>query len=199
MCIKRRWWPASGYPARGGRRTNEVRTFETTTAALLQLADWLTEPGVRHMVMESTGLYWKPVFNILEGHFQVILVNAQHYKAVSGRKTDVKDSEWLAQLLEHGLLRASFIPPRPIRELRDLMRYRNTLIQARASEINRLHKLLKSANLKVRLGNRPCPPHLSRGSIHAVAPAPRREQGGPGYGTPYPGRCVSYGAAWSPL
>jgi transposase len=113
MCIKRRWWPASGYPGRGGRRTNEVRTFETTAAALLQLADWLTEPGVRHMVMESTGLYWKPVFNILEGHFQVILVNAQHYKAVSGRKTDVKDSEWLAQLLEHGLLRASFIPPRP--------------------------------------------------------------------------------------
>jgi len=109
-------------PGKGRRRTSEVRTFETTTAALLQLADWLTEQGVTHVAMESTGVYWKPVFNILEGNFTVILVNAQHDKTVPGRKTDVKDGAGLAQLLEHGLWRASFIPPRPIRELRELRR-----------------------------------------------------------------------------
>ena len=106
-------------PGQGRRRTSEVRTFGTTTAELLGLAQWLTEQGVTHVAMESTGVLWKPVFNLLEGRCEVILVNPQHFKAVPGRKTDVRDCEWLAQLLEHGLLRASFIPPQPIRELRD--------------------------------------------------------------------------------
>ncbi len=114
-------------PGTRGRRTREVRTFGTTTGELLKLADWLTEQGVTHVAMESTGVLWKPVFNILEGSCTVILVNAQHIKAVPGRKTDVKDSEWLAQLLEHGLLRASFIPP------------------------PRVQKLLESANIKLGL------------------------------------------------
>jgi transposase len=138
-------------PGQQGRRTSEVQTFGTTTPELLHLADWLTEQRVTHVAMESTGVLWKPVFNILEGSFQVILVNARHFKAVPGRKTDVKDSEWLAQLLEHGRLRASFIPPRPIRELRDLTRYRKTLIEERTREANRVQKLLESANLKLRL------------------------------------------------
>jgi transposase len=136
---------------KGRRRLSEVRTFDTTTIALLQLADWLTEQGVTHVAIESTGVNWRPVFNVLEGSFEVILVNARHCKAVPGRKTDVKDCEWLAQLLEHGLLRASFIPPRPIRELRELTRYRKTLIQQRASAGNRIHKLLESANIKLGL------------------------------------------------
>jgi transposase len=139
------------HPTKGGRRKSEVRTFGTTTTELLQLADWLTEHGVTHVAMESTGVLWKPVFNILESTFTVILVNARHIKAVPGRKTDVKDCEWLAQLLEHGLLRASFIPPPFIRELRDLTRYRKTLIQQRASEANRVQKLLESANIKLGL------------------------------------------------
>lgn len=136
--------------ARRGR-ASEVRTFGTTTAELLALGDWLTEQGVMQVAMESTGVYWKPVFNILEGSVEVILVNAQHIKAVPGRKTDVRDCEWIAQLLEHGLLRASFIPPGPIRELRDLTRYRKSLVQQRASEVNRVQKLLESANIKLGL------------------------------------------------
>jgi transposase len=131
-----------------GRRTSEVRTFGTSTAKLLELADWLTEHRVTHVAMESTGVLWKPVFNILEGAFTVLLVNAPHIKAVPGRKTDVRDSEWLAQLLEHGLLRASFIPPPEIRALRDLTRRRKGLIEQRASEVNRVQRLLESANSK---------------------------------------------------
>src|SRR5215207_6961199 len=133
------------------RRTGEVRTFGTTTKELLGLVDWLAELGVTHVAMESTGVLWKPVFNLLEGHCEVLLVNARHIKAVPGRKTDVKDAEWLAQLLEHGLLRPSFIPPPPIRELRDLTRRRRTLIEQRAHEVNRVHKLLESANIKLGL------------------------------------------------
>jgi transposase len=138
-------------PGTRGRRSGEVRTFGTTTGDLLRLADWLTEQGVTQVAMESTGVLWKPVFNILEGSCTVILVNAQHIKAVPGRKTDVKDSEWLAQLLEHGLLRASFIPPPAIRELRDLTRRRKSVIEQRASEANRVQKLLESANIKLGL------------------------------------------------
>jgi transposase len=133
------------------RRSSEVRTFGTTTAELLALAAWLTEEGVTHVAMESTGVFWKPVFNILEGSFEVILVNAQHIKAVPGRKTDVRDCEWIAQLLEHGLLRPSFIPPAPIRELRDLTRHRKVLVQQGASEANRVQKLLETANIKLKL------------------------------------------------
>jgi transposase len=130
-----------------GRRSSAVRTFGTTTCELEGLAQWLSAEGVSHVAMESTGVLWKPVFNILEGRFEVILVNAQHIKAVPGRKTDVRDCEWLAQLLEHGLLRPSFIPPVPIRELRDLTRQRTALGQQRASEAN----LLETANIKLKL------------------------------------------------
>jgi transposase len=132
-----------------GEGHKQVRTFATTTQSLLALADWLTSHQVTHVAMESTGVYWRPVFNILEAAFEVILVNAQHMKAVPGRKTDVKDSEWLADLLRHGLLKASFIPPQPIRDLRDLVRYRKSLIQERTREINRVQKVLETATIKL--------------------------------------------------
>jgi transposase len=103
-----------------GKRT--TRTYSTMTDDLLALLDWLVAEGCTHVAIESTGVYWRPVFNLLEGHLEVILVNARHIKAVPGRKTDVKDSEWLAELLRHGLLKASFIPPAEIRELRELTR-----------------------------------------------------------------------------
>ncbi len=132
-----------------GQVSKQVRTFATTTAGLLALADWLESHEVTHVAIESTGVYWRPVFNILEATCTVILVNAQHIKAVPGRKTDVRDSEWLADLLRHGLLKASFIPPQPIRDLRDLVRYRKTLVYERSQEVNRLHKLLETANVKL--------------------------------------------------
>lgn len=136
-------------PAPDGTRESSVRTFGTTTRELLELARWLIDAGCTHAAVESTGVYWQPVYTILEGRIEVILVNAEHVKAVPGHKTDVKDCEWIAQLLEHGLLRASFIPPRPIRELRELTRYRKRLIQERAREAARLHKVLESANIKL--------------------------------------------------
>jgi transposase len=127
----------------------ETETFGTTTPDLLELHDWLYEWGLTHVAMESTGDYWKPVFNILEDSFEVWLVNAQHVKHVSGRKTDVKDSEWLAELMLHGLLKPSFIPPQPQRALRELTRYRTRLVQERARVINRVQKLLEGANIKL--------------------------------------------------
>jgi transposase len=127
----------------------EIRTFGTMTVELLALADWLLACGCTHVAIESTGDCWKPVFNILEGTCEVLLVNAQHVKAVPGRKTDVKDAAWLAELLQHGLLRASFIPPVAQRELRDLTRYRSTFIQERVTLINRVQKLLEDANIKL--------------------------------------------------
>ncbi len=133
----------------GGKVDKEVRTFSTMTDDLLLLSDWLDSLGVAVVAMESTGVYWKPVFNILEEGREVMLVNAEHIKAVPGRKTDVKDSEWIADLLRHGLLRSSFIPPAPIRELRELTRYRKSLIGERAQEANRLHKVLETANIKL--------------------------------------------------
>lgn len=132
-----------------GRLSESVRTFGTMTAELLALSDWLAEQGVTHVAMESTGVYWKPIFNLLEGRFEVLLVNPGHMKDVPGRKTDVKDCQWIAKLLQHGLLRPSFIPPLPIRELRDLTRYRCKLVQATSAERNRLIKLLESANIKL--------------------------------------------------
>lgn len=135
--------------ALSGKISREVRTFATTTASLLALAQWLSSQGVTHVAMESTGIYWRPVFNILEGHCEVILVNAQHMKAVPGHKTDIKDSEWIADLLRHGLLKASFIPPKPIRDLRDVLRSRKTLVQQRAQAINRVQKVLETANIKL--------------------------------------------------
>jgi transposase len=126
-----------------------VRTFGTTTRELRQLADWLTAAGCTHVVMESTGVYWRPVYNLLEASFTLSLVNAQHVKMVPGRKTDVRDSEWLAQLLELGLLRGSFVPPAAQRELRDVVRYRKRLIEERAREANRILKVLETANIKL--------------------------------------------------
>jgi transposase len=133
-----------------GTVQRQVRTFATMTADLCALSDGLTGWGVTHVALESTGVYWQPVFNILESEERtIILVNAQHIKHVPGRKTDVRDAEWLADLLRHGLLRASFIPPAPIRELRAVTRYRKTLVQERVDEVNRLQKVLESANLKL--------------------------------------------------
>ena len=134
--------------ADGSERT-QTRTFAATTADLLQMLDWFHLWEVTVVAMESTGEYWKPLYNILEGNVEVLLVNAQHVKNVPGRKTDVKDAEWLAQLLQHGLLRASFIPPREQRDLRDLTRERSNLVRERASMVNRLQKVLEQANLKL--------------------------------------------------
>lgn len=127
----------------------ETKTFGTMTADLLELHDWLQEWDCTHVAMESTGDYWKPVFNLLEGDFEVLLVNAKHVQHVPGRKTDVTDSEWLAELMLHGLLKPSFIPPPPQRALRDLTRYRTTLIQERARTVNRVQKVLEGANIKL--------------------------------------------------
>jgi transposase len=132
-----------------GQRQREIRSFGTVTAELLALADWLASQGCTIVAMESTGVYWKPIFNILEGQLEVLLANARHLKAVPGRKTDVKDAQWIAELLEHGLLKASFIPQAPQRELRELTRYRTSLVAERARLVNRLQKLLEDANLKL--------------------------------------------------
>ena len=132
-----------------GRVSRHTRTFGTMTADLLALAAWLLSLEITHVAMESTGEYWKPVYNILEGSFTVLVVNAQHIKNVPGRKTDVKDAEWLADLLCHGLVRASFIPPLPQRDLRDLTRQRTNLVRDRATVVNRLQKVLEWANIKL--------------------------------------------------
>ncbi len=129
----------------------ETRTFGTLTEELLSLADWLRDRQVTHVAMESTGPYWKPIYNLLEAEFYLVLGNAQHIKIVPGRKTDVKDAEWIADLLQHGLIRGSFVPDRPQRELREVLRYRRSLIQERAREVNRVQKVLEGANIK--LGN----------------------------------------------
>jgi transposase len=134
---------------RPGKVFEEVRTFPTLTRDLLALSDWLAAHGVTHVAMESTGVYWKPVFNILEGRCQVILVNAEHIKQVPWRKTDVKDCQWIAQLLQHGLLKASCVPPEPIRELRDLTRQRTQLVAEKASAANRIQKVLEDANIQL--------------------------------------------------
>lgn len=132
-----------------GRVRNSVRTFGTMTCELLALSDWLAAEGVTHVAMESTGVFWKPVYHLLEDRFEMLLVNAQHVKQVPGRKTDVKDCEWIAQLLQHGLLRGSFVPPQPLRELRDLTRHRAKLADERTAVVNRIHKLLEDANIKL--------------------------------------------------
>jgi transposase len=127
----------------------QARTFGTTTRELLSLREWLLSQGCTHVAMESTGVYWKPIYAVLEGAFEIVVANAQHIKKVPGRKTDVKDAEWIADLLCYGLLRSSFVPPKPIRELRDVMRYRRKLVETQAAERNRLLKLLESANIKL--------------------------------------------------
>lgn len=136
-------------PDSSGRPHKQVRSFGTMSDDLQQLSEWLAEPGVTHVAMESTGSYWKPVFNVLEERFELLLVNAQHLKTVPGRKTDVNDAEWIADLLRHGLLKASYVPDRQQRELRELVRYRTSLIQERTAAANRLHKVLEGANVKL--------------------------------------------------
>jgi transposase len=126
-----------------------MRAFGTTARELLKLRQWLLSAGCTHVAMESTGVYWKPVYAILEGALEIVVANAQHVKKVPGRKTDIKDAEWLADLLCHGLLRSSFVPPRPVRELRDLTRYRRKLVESQSAERNRLLKLLETANIKL--------------------------------------------------
>ncbi len=132
-----------------GKVKKQIRAFGTTTRELLALSQWLQGEGCTHVAMESTGVYWKPVYAVLEGTFELIVANAQHIKNVPGRKTDVKDAEWIADLLLHGLLRPSFVPPKPIRELRDLTRYRRKLVESRSAERNRLLKVLETANIKL--------------------------------------------------
>ena len=134
-----------------GKVHKEIRTFGTMTRDLLGLSDWLLAEGVTHLAMESTGVFWKPIYNILEGQFEIVLVNARHVKNVPGRKTDVKDCEWLAQLLQCGLLRGSFIPALPQRELRDLTRMRKQLTHEMSAVANRIHKVLEDANIKLGL------------------------------------------------
>jgi len=132
-----------------GNIHEETRTFGTMTRDILELADWLAAAGVIHVALESTGSYWKPVYNLLEDRFRLVLVNARHVKHVPGRKTDVKDCQWLAQLLQAGLLRGSFIPDRPQRELRDLTRHRSQLVGERTRAANRIQKILEDANIKL--------------------------------------------------
>ncbi|WP_034177646.1 IS110 family transposase, partial [Burkholderia ambifaria] len=127
----------------------EVRSFGSTTTGLLALSDWLTEHACTHVAMEATGVYWKPVWHILEGHFELILANAQHIRNVPGRKTDVNDAMWIADLLAHGLIRASFVPPAATQELRDLTRTRKQLVREIAQHCQRIQKVLEDANLKL--------------------------------------------------
>ncbi len=132
-----------------GRPLKQVRTFRTITADLLALGDWLSAAGCTHGAMEATGVYWKPIYNLLEGAVVLLVVNAQHIKAVPGHKTDVRDAEWIADRLQQGLLRGSFIPTMPQRALRDLTRYRTTLVAERARTVNRVQKVLEDTNLKL--------------------------------------------------
>lgn len=132
-----------------GKQAMDVQTFSTMTPDLLRLSDWLLAGGVTQVALESTGVYWQPVYNLLEAHFSLMLVNPRHFKNVPGRKTDVKDAQWLAELLQIGLLKPSFVPPPAQRELRDLVRFRSTLIGERATLCNRVQKVLEGANIKL--------------------------------------------------
>ncbi len=133
----------------GGKVRQEVRTFETTTQGLLDLCDWLSAQGCTHVAMESTGVYWKPVWHVLEDSFELVLANATHIRSVPGRKTDVNDATWIADLLAHGLIRGSFVPPTPVQELRDLTRTRKQLVREVAQHVQRLQKTLEDANIKI--------------------------------------------------
>jgi transposase len=152
-----------------GTLQKEFRTYATTTQDVLNLLDWLLSQGCTHVAIEGTGVYWKPVYNLFEGHIEVLVVNAQHIKAVPGRKTDTKDAEWIANLLQHGLLRASFIPSAPQRELRELTRYRVRLTEERAREVNRVQKTLEGMNLKLGDVVSDIMGKASRMILHAIA------------------------------
>lgn len=133
----------------GPQAIHEVATFGTTTEALLKLSDWLGARQVTHEAMEATGVYWKPVWHVLDGTFELVLANAMHIKNVPGRKTDVNDATWIADLLAHGLIRASFVPPTAIQDMRTLMRTRKQLVRERAQHVQRIQKTLEDANLKI--------------------------------------------------
>ena len=133
----------------GPRATHQVKTFGTTTKALLELSDWLTEYSVTHVAMEATGVYWKPIWHVLDGSLELVLANAMHIKNVPGRKTDVNDATWIADLLAHGLIRSSFVPPTAIQDMRTLMRTRKQLVRERAQHVQRIQKTLEDANLKI--------------------------------------------------
>src|SRR5436309_13264588 len=133
----------------GPKIAREVKTFGTTTRDLLALSDWLTAQGCTHVAMESTGVYWKPVWHVLEGSFELVLANAMHIRNIPGRKSDVNDATWIADLLAHGLIRGSFVPPAPIQELRDLTRTRKQLVREIAQHTRRLQKVLEDANTKL--------------------------------------------------
>src|SRR2546422_9117838 len=132
-----------------GPALQEVRTFATTTSGLLALADWLESLGVEHVAMEATGVYWKPVWHVLEGHVELVLANAAHIRNVPGRKSDVNDATWMADLLAHGLIRASMVPPTPIQELRDLTRTRRQLVREIGQHTQRVQRVLEDANVKL--------------------------------------------------
>src|SRR5215210_2640462 len=134
-------------PGSDGEPVRTIRAFGTMTADILALADWLVAAGCTHLAMESTGVYWKPIWNLLEGQVELVLVNARHVKAVPGRKTDVRDCEWLADLLRHGLLTGSVVPDRAQQELRELTRYRTSLVRERTAETNGVQKALGGANI----------------------------------------------------
>jgi len=136
-------------PEKQGQRQKEHCTFSTMMPDLLRMRHWFQSLGVTHVAMESTGSFWKPIFNVLEGHMEVLVVNAQHLKTVPGRKTDLKDAEWIADLLQHGLVRPSFVPPAWQREVRELTRYRTSLVQERSRIVNRLQKTLEDTNIKL--------------------------------------------------
>src|SRR5687768_9605247 len=135
--------------AAGAKATHEVHTFETTTKGLLALADWLGAAGCTHVAMESTGVYWKPVWHVLEGQFELVLANASHIRNVPGRKTDVNDATWIADLLAHGLIRGSFVPPQATQELRALTRTRKQLVREKTAHVQRIDKVLQDANVKL--------------------------------------------------
>jgi transposase len=130
-------------------QVDETRTFGTTTGALIELQEWLSAHALTHVAMEATGVYWKPVWHLLEEHFELVLANAQHIRNVPGRKTDVSDAAWIADLLAHGLIRSSFVPPEPIQELRDLTRTRKQLVREISQHSSRIQKILEDANLKL--------------------------------------------------
>ena len=133
----------------GRREQKYLREFGTTTSEILTCVDWLQDLGITHIAMESTGVYWRPIWNLMEGQFELLLANATHIKHVPGRKTDVKDSEWIAQLLQHGLLKPSFVPDTTLRDLRELSRDRTSLVAERSHLKNRIQKILEEANIKL--------------------------------------------------
>ena len=146
---RRRLWQPCGSWSKS-KVVNDAKTFETTTQGLLELSDWLTEHGCTHVAMEATGVYWKPVWHVLsDGDFELILANAAHVKNVPGRKTDMNDAAWLADLLAHGLIRASFVPDGQTQELRALLRTRKQLVRERTRHTQRIHKTLEDANIKL--------------------------------------------------